>query len=202
MVDVPDAAQKTLRQREWSIWSGSIADDIDLAADWWFWYETYKERSLDDNYVLALLVFCGMGTLTWFLEIYNVAWREPREEMAKARSTDENKETTGYYACGGRSFWLFLPLLVLLVEDVPQVVMTWLLQGTLLNLSGLAAFNITTSIYSIVIKIGREFFVNFYCCCDLKEITFDQDDGGDEEAGDAGSGSRVALFGGGRSKKQ
>ena len=61
-------------------------------------------------------------------------------------------------------YWL-APFTILL-EDVPQILLTVFLSKPFeADLEPLAAFNIATSVYSALIKVTGEVFVNYCYCC-------------------------------------
>ena len=113
---------------------------------------------------LALLVFCGLGSISYLLELYQTVFKFP----------DTIK---------------WLPVFTILCEDVPQIVLSLILSGAFesfaTNLNALTAFNIATSVYSALIKISGEVFVNYCYCCQFTPPDDDDDDGDGEyiEAG-------------------
>ena len=103
---------------------------------------------------LALLVFCVLGTVSYLLELYQTVCKFP----------DTIK---------------WLPVFTILCEDVPQVILSLVLSGAFqsTDLDALTAFNIATSVYSALIKISGEVFVNYCYCC--KFTPPDDDEEGD-----------------------
>jgi len=102
----------------------------------------------------ALLVFAGIGTLSYLLELYQTVFKYP--------------DTIHWLA----------PLTILL-EDVPQILLTVFLSKPFEEanaLEPLAAFNIATSVYSALIKVTGEVCVNYcYCCKFIPPVNEDSD---------------------------
>ena len=162
----PGKVEKERRSKEWAVWTSSISNDLDLAADWWFLSSLLQQReeqggiwSLEnlDPKLLALYAFTIAGTVTWTLQVF------------KTVCIDTNRKLRTQRRC-----WDFVPLLVLLCEDVPQIALTWTVSRSFVNASGLAVFNITTSIYSLFIQFLGECFLKMNCCCVMTED--DEDD--------------------------
>lgn len=132
-----------MRRKEWSIWLSSTADDLDLVADWWFFWVTYNgERGgFEDQLTFVLFIFCCLGTLTWMPELIQLSCVSPKQN------------------------WQWLPIMILLVEHVPQVVITLTLNASFSDITNLGIFNLMTSLYSVLIRVAGELFMNcFYCC--------------------------------------
>ncbi|KAL9189909.1 hypothetical protein ACHAXT_009584 [Thalassiosira profunda] len=158
------------RKKLLGVWLNSVSDDLDLITDWWFFYRMYELYGIDlaggmyARATLALLVFCGLGSISYLLELYQTAFKFP----------DTIK---------------WLPVFTILCEDVPQIVLSLILSGAFesfaTDLNALTAFNIATSVYSALIKISGEVFVNYCYCCQFTPPDDDDDDGDGEyiEAG-------------------
>ena len=140
-------ARQNLRRREWNIWLSSTADDLDLVADWWFFWVTYNggRGGFSDRLTFLLFVFCCLGSITWLLEIV---------QLSCAR---------------GNFRWTWLPLLILCVEDIPQLILTLMINDRFSNVSNLGLFNIMTSLYSMMIRVAGELFMNCCYCCQRVE---------------------------------
>jgi hypothetical protein len=143
--------RKKYRQKLMSLWMNSIADDLDLITDWWFAYRMYITHGIDyvnggmyARATLALLVFSVMGTISYLAELYQAVFKYPQT-------------------------FQWLSLFTILLEDVPQVLLSLVLSGNfeqdLTTLEPLAAFNISTSVYSALMKVSGELFVNHCYCC-------------------------------------
>ncbi|CAB9511487.1 expressed unknown protein [Seminavis robusta] len=139
------------RREELNIWLTSTADDLDLVADWWFFIDTYNNSGLEslgqDPLILALFIFSCLGSFTWLLELVN---------LASVRRTD----------------WVWLPVAILVLEDIPQVVLTLFLQtrqNRFDNISNLGLFNVMTSLYSLSIRLASEVFLNSCYGCERME---------------------------------
>jgi len=132
------------RRKEWNVWMSSTADDLDLLGDWWFWWSTFNgERGgFSDTLTLALFVFSVLGSVTWLLEFYQVAFARPDQS------------------------WKWLQLMILIVEDLPQMVITSLIVGRFSNLTSVSLFNLMTSFYSLMIRMAGELFLNWCYCCE------------------------------------
>ena len=136
--------RRKYRSKLWSTWLNSVADDLDMITDWWFFYRMYNLYGIsseDGTYAqatLALGVFCIIGSISYLLEIYQMVWKYP--------ATFE-----------------WLPLFTILGEDVPQILLSLVLGGAFEfegEVTALTAFNIATSVYSALINISGEIFVN------------------------------------------
>ena len=72
-------------------------------------------------------------------------------------------------------------------EDVPQILLSLVLSKAfvtdLTELTPLTAFNIATSVYSALIKVSGEVFVNYCYCCKFTPPDGDDDDDNYIEAG-------------------
>lgn len=131
-----------------ALWMNSVADDLDLLTDWWFAYRMYIANGMDyvnggihARATLALVVFSFMGTISYLAELYQVVFKYP----------DTIK---------------WLALFTILLEDVPQVLLSLVLSKAFeQELTPLAVFNISTSCYSALMKISGELFVNYFYCC-------------------------------------
>ena len=133
-----------LRRKEWNIWLSSTADDLDLISDWWFFWSTYNgdRGGFDDNLTLVLFIFSCLGSITWLLELIQLSCVRPEYS------------------------WTWLQLLIISVEDIPQVIITLLLNNSFTNLSGISIFNLMTSLYSLGIRLAGELFLNACYCCE------------------------------------
>lgn len=134
--------RRKYRAKLWSTWLNSMADDLDMVTDWWFFFRMYNLYgvSVDDGLyaqaTLALGIFCVIGSISYLLELYQMVFKYP--------ATFE-----------------WLPLFTILGEDVPQIVLSLVLGKAFEGeLTALTAFNIATSVYSAFIKIGGELFLN------------------------------------------
>ena len=136
--------RRKYRSKLWSTWLNSVADDLDMITDWWFFYRMYNLYGIsivDGTYAqatMALGVFCIIGSISYLLEIYQMVWKYP--------ATFE-----------------WLPLFTILGEDVPQILLSLVLGGAFQfegEATALTAFNIATSVYSALIKISGEVFLN------------------------------------------
>lgn len=136
-----------IRRKEWNIWLASTADDLDLVADWLFFWNTYQgdRGGFEDNLTYYLFIFCILGSVTWSLELIQLSCVRP--------------EFT----------WTWLSIFILLVEDIPQLVLTLLIQDRFSNLSNYGLFNIMTSLYSVGIRLAGEMFMNCCYCCEKVE---------------------------------
>ena len=71
------------RKQLMSVWLNSVSDDLDLITDWWFFLRMYNLYGIDldgDMYAratFALLVFAGIGTLSYILELYQTLFKYP-----------------------------------------------------------------------------------------------------------------------------
>ena len=166
----PGKKESQRRSREWSVWTASISNDLDLAADWWFLSSLLQQREQQgglwslrnlDPTLFALYVFTIAGTVTWALQVF------------KTVCIDTNSKQQMQRRC-----WDFVPLLVLICEDIPQIALTWIISSSFLDASGLAVFNLTTSIYSLFIQFFGECFLKVNGCCVMTE---DDEDGHDAD---------------------
>ena len=120
----------------------------------------WADGDMSSRGTLMLLVFCAIGTLSYLLELYQAIFKYPQ------------------------TFKWLAPFTILL-EDVPQIILSILLSREFDSVSSfisdatpLTVFNISTSLYSALIKISGEVFVNYCYCC--KFIPPDTDDDDDE----------------------
>ena len=85
-----------------------------------------------------------MGTISYLVELYQAVFKYPES-------------------------FQWLSLFTIMLEDVPQILLSLVLSGVfeqdLTTLEPLAAFNISTSVYSAVMKVSGELFVNHCYCC-------------------------------------
>lgn len=71
------------RKQLMSVWLNSVSDDLDLITDWWFFLRMYNLYGIDldggmyARATFALLVFAGIGTLSYLLELYQTLYRYP-----------------------------------------------------------------------------------------------------------------------------
>lgn len=140
------------RKQLLSVWLNSVSDDLDMITDWWFFLRMYELHGIDldggmyARATLALLVFCIIGSISYVLELYQVVFKYP--------------ET-----------FKWLALFTMLFEDVPQILLSLILSGKIqsfsTNADPLTAFNIATSVYSMLIKLSSEVFVNYFYCCEF-----------------------------------
>lgn len=154
-------SRRKYREQLWSTWLNSVADDLDLLTDWWFFlrmYNMYGVALEDEMYAratLALFVFCILGSISYLLELYQVVFKYPATIS-------------------------WLPLFTILGEDVPQVALSLVLSRIFeAELTSLAAFNIATSVYSAMIKISGELLLNHCYCC--KFDPREDEENGDED---------------------
>ena len=121
----PGKKESQRRSREWSVWTASISNDLDLAADWWFLSSLLQQREQQgglwslrnlDPTLFALYVFTIAGTVTWALQVF------------KTVCIDTNSKQQIQRRC-----WDFVPLLVLICEDIPQIALTWIISSSFLG---------------------------------------------------------------------
>ena len=140
----------------------SLASDLDVISDWVFLYHTYQkfqqheeeyaayqpegvEPNLFPPFFLWILVFvCISGTIMWL-----VLATEGRLIAPILRRAGIDKMSIGYalFAC-------------VLVEDIPQVVLTFLLEdyyGQHHTISDFALINVVTSLYDTLIKLAESY---------------------------------------------
>jgi len=140
----------------------SIASDIDIIADWCFFLQSfredrqyrsaYKENPVDGELsyliprrlLIAVFVSCVLGTI-----MYLIIVTEGRIVAPLTRRMGVDKISMG-----------FILFLAVLVEDIPQVVLTFLVedyfeQGK--SLSQMAVLNLTSSLYDTCIKIAESY---------------------------------------------
>jgi len=143
--------RKKYREKLMALWMNSVADDLDLITDWWFAYRMYIAHGIDyvnggmyTRATIALLLFSVAGTISYLAELYQAVFKYPQS-------------------------FQWLSLFTILFEDVPQVLLSLLLNGKfnqdLTTLDPLASFNIATSLYSALMKVSGELFVNHCYCC-------------------------------------
>jgi hypothetical protein len=147
--------RQDVRRKKWNIWLSSTADDLDLVSDWWFWWTVYNgdRGGFEDQLTFLLFIFCCLGSLTWLLELVQIS-------------------------CVRDTEWGWLPPLIIIVEDIPQLILTVLIINgdDLSNMSSIGVFNLMTSLYSLMIRIAGELFMN--CCFCLERVPKDVEHGG------------------------
>ena len=103
---------------------------------------------------LALLVFCGLASVSYLLELYQSVFKHP-------------------------DTFKWLPAFTTLFEDVPQIVLSLVLSRALsdyeVDPTPVAAFNIATSLYRAMIKVTTQVFVNYCYCCNFTEADADEE---------------------------
>jgi hypothetical protein len=104
----------------------------------------------EDQLTFLLFIFCCLGSITWLLELVQISC---------VRHTD----------------WGWLPPLIIIVEDIPQLVITALISGNPSNWTGIGVFNLMTSLYSLMIRIAGELFMN--CCYCIERVANDVEHG-------------------------
>lgn len=142
------------RKQLLGVWLNSVSDDLDLVTDWIFFFSMYNTFGIDINgdmysrATMALLVFSIAGTVSYLLELYQIVFKYP----------DTIK---------------WLGPFTIMCEDVPQILLTLFLSGRIQsfkdNATPIAAFNIATSVYSALIKVSGEVFVNYCYCCRFEQ---------------------------------
>ena len=132
----------------------SLASDLDVISDWVFLVHIYKkhrkhQEEYEENLFPPLLLFflffvCIAGSIMWL-----ILATEGRLIAPILRRVGIDKMSIGYalFAC-------------VLVEDIPQVVLTFLLEdyyGTHHNISDFALINVVTSLYDTLIKLAESY---------------------------------------------
>ncbi len=155
--------RKKYRAKLKALWMHSVADDFDLVTDWWFTYKCFGLHGIDINEgmyaqaTLALFFFTVMGTLSYLVELYQTVFR--------------HKEP-----------FTWLPLFTVVFEDAPQILLSMVLSGTfdkqtsMYTLEPPAAFNIATSVYSALMKVSDELFLNYCYCCKFQAVGEEDED--------------------------
>ena len=115
----------------------SFASDFDLIADWTFYAQIAGKDKYDAALVNTLLVFCILGTFMWLMLI-----TEGRIFKRCLRKLKMNI-STGY-----------MILASVIVEDLPQVILTFLIED---ELSVYAVVNVITALYDILIKLAEAY---------------------------------------------
>lgn len=147
-----------------------------MVTDWWFFLRMYELHGIDlgggmyARATLALLIFCVLASISYLLELYQTVFKYP-------------------------ATFAWLPAFTIFFEDVPQILLSLILSGALdvdpTEITPLAAFNISTSVYSALIKVSGEMFVNSCYCCKFSPPEEDDAVFVDAEAGSSKNGSSV-----------
>ena len=173
---------------------GSIANDTDLVLDWWFLYDVLTDDNISnvpDVLRITHIVFTIMGTFTWlFLSSDGraVSWFviqpflmcscicltfcgdkgcvKQKSCLPVSQLWTETTKTSDIHDTLKLSTG-FLLLCGVLIEDLPQIILSFLVKswlepedgqaGGILNgaqLSGLVVANLLTSIYNALIKLA------------------------------------------------
>jgi len=153
------AERQEYRKKLLSIWLDSVSADMDMISDWVFLYHMYETHGIDlaggmyARATLALFFFCILGTCSYILVLYQTVFKTQPIS--------------------------WLSFYTIICEDVPQILLTLVLSGVFngfkTNPTPLATFNIATSVYSALIKISGELFVNYCYCCSFDSSS---DEGG------------------------
>ena len=116
----------------------SCASDFDVVADWVFFASVADRGGV---VVTLLLLSCLIGTVTWaFL------------------ASDGHLLNPLMKKCGIRNFSTgFLLFFAVIVEDVPQVILTFVLEQAEDEFSTLAVVNLMTAVYDILIKLAEAY---------------------------------------------
>eukprot|EP00985_Skeletonema_marinoi_P007560 scaffold3321_cov149-Skeletonema_marinoi.AAC.13 len=124
---------------------------------WWFTYKCYMLHGIDINggmyahATIALIVFSVLGTISYLAELYQTVFRHTEP-------------------------FRWLPLFTVVFEDAPQILLSMVLSGTfekqtsIFTLEPPAAFNIATSVYSALMKVSTELFLNNCYCCRFEAV--------------------------------
>mmetsp|Transcript_2157 Transcript_2157/g.4616 ORF Transcript_2157/g.4616 Transcript_2157/m.4616 type:complete len:193 (-) Transcript_2157:199-777(-) len=146
------------RKKLMYLWLNSVSDDLDMITDWWFFLRMYDIHGIDldggmyARATLALLVFCVLGSISYLLELYQTVFKYP-------------------------ATFQWLAVFTIFCEDVPQILLSLVLSRSFdADLTPLAAFNIATSVYSALIKVSGEVFVNYFYCCKFTPPDADDED--------------------------
>ena len=140
----------------------SIASDFDIISDWCFFRQSLRE---DRNYrtayaanpvegelpylvpkrlLISVFITCFLGTI-----MYLIIATEGRIVAPLSRRMGVDKISMG-----------FVLFIAILVEDVPQIILTFLVEDYYeegFNLSQMAVLNLTASLYDTCIKLAESF---------------------------------------------
>jgi len=117
----------------------SIASDIDLIADWWF-YATVKTEITVPPFLKTLqFSFCMVGLITWLIVASDGHLIKPISKRFNVCFT------TGH-----------LLLMAVILEDIPQLLITLFIDKKIDN-NSYAAINLMTSGYDIFIKLAEAY---------------------------------------------
>mmetsp|Transcript_33572 Transcript_33572/g.81177 ORF Transcript_33572/g.81177 Transcript_33572/m.81177 type:complete len:216 (+) Transcript_33572:290-937(+) len=159
--------RRNYRKKLLGVWLNSVSDDLDMITDWWFFLRMYELHGIDIDggtyarATLALLLFCILGSISYLLELYQTVFKYP-------------------------ATFAWLPAFTIFFEDVPQILLSLILSGALdvdpAELTPSAAFNISTSVYSALIKVSGEVFVNYFYCCKFVPPREEEEEESDDAA--------------------
>ena len=120
----------------------SCASDFDVIADWYF-YGTVADRDEPnpDTVVTLLLITCIIGTITWAFLASDGHLLNPLLRCFKVKNF-----STG-----------MLLFLAVVVEDFPQIILTFILEQGKNEFSTVAVVNLMTALYDILIKLAEAY---------------------------------------------
>lgn len=140
----------------------SIASDFDIISDWCFFRQSLREdRNYREAYaanpvegelpylvpkrlLISVFITCFLGTI-----MYLIIATEGRIVAPLSRRMGVDKISMG-----------FVLFIAILVEDVPQIILTFLVEDYYeegFNLSQMAVLNLTASLYDTCIKLAESF---------------------------------------------
>jgi len=157
-----------------------LASSADIAGDWWFYLSVRDayEDELFDRFELPLLVFACVSAFMGLVLVVSLYWNH----VAVCRTCERNQIARLKYAPFGA--WLKRTLAMeILVESIPQFVLTIMISVRRGVVTPQAVFNFTTS--------GANFALNL-----LDMIELEEGDGGDEAEVLVGAGNEADANGG------
>lgn len=120
----------------------SVASDFDVIADWWFYWSVKNEEAVPQRVKQIQLLFCILGMITWCIVATDGRLVRPILKRYNIRYCN-----TG-----------LLLLIAVIVEDIPQVIITFYAEKLIDNgQSTYAVINLMTAVYDILIKLAEAY---------------------------------------------
>mmetsp|Transcript_42423 Transcript_42423/g.47425 ORF Transcript_42423/g.47425 Transcript_42423/m.47425 type:complete len:410 (+) Transcript_42423:86-1315(+) len=135
---------------------GSLACDLDIFLDWFFIVELWNTDYEKDDPPLfySAVVFASIGTFLWVLLIFDINFTRIIYMCQLYKCFGTNRCANTMLCKKDILLSWVLPLLNIVLEDLPQVVITiiYIVQKNK-KLSEFAKYNLATSVLAIILKI-------------------------------------------------
>lgn len=133
-------------RRRWSpLIKTGAASGADVLADWVYYFRIVQGAAVLDKYELPLFVFAIVSSVMGGLTLISLLCKGCCPNKSRAQPTCT-------LACFARRINQFLALEIIL-EDIPQFVLTTLIRNELGQWTASAVFNVTTSGFNFVFNL-------------------------------------------------